>query len=95
VNRSLYVITYDVCDNRKRRLLARELEGIGIRVQESVFETFVSPGDIRKIISKSSSFINTANNNDSLRVYRICASCTGHFRNIGGFVVDWKQDIII
>ena len=35
---SLYLIAYDISDNKRRVRLARELESWGLRVQHSVFE---------------------------------------------------------
>jgi CRISPR-associated protein Cas2 len=92
MNGSIFVISYDVSDNKRRRLLARALEGAGRRVQESVFETFAAEGDIRKIISKCGQFIHTSEN-DSLRVYRVRGE--GAFINIGGPVFEWESDIIL
>jgi CRISPR-associated protein Cas2 len=94
MNRMRYVIAYDVSDNKRRRLLARKLESVGYRVQESVFETYMSPGEIDRIIADCSPHI-LIEDNDSLRVYRICENCSGYFKKIGGPEVDWSRDIII
>lgn len=39
----LYLVTYDICCNKRRRKVAELLEGYGRRVQYSVFECAMSP----------------------------------------------------
>jgi len=94
LNRALYIISYDVGDNRRRRLLSRVLEGSARRVQKSVFETCASAGDMLGIISACERFIQI-HENDSLRIYKVTEDSNGCLVNIGGPVFDWRADIIL
>lgn len=46
---SLYVAAYDVSSSSRRRRVARELERFGTRVQRSVFEVYLEPGDVQEL----------------------------------------------
>ncbi|MFE4106878.1 CRISPR-associated endonuclease Cas2, partial [Almyronema epifaneia] len=43
---------YDIADNRRRTKLAKFLEGYGRRVQESVFECFLSLEEMQRLHQK-------------------------------------------
>jgi CRISPR-associated protein Cas2 len=90
----IFIISYDVSDNRRRRLLSRKLEGAARRVQKSVFETYATTNDIQRIIARCVNFINVRDG-DSLRVYKVSAESAGFFANIGGPAFDWDADIIL
>lgn len=45
----LVVVCYDIADNRRRYRLARALEGYGLRVQESVFECWLTPAQVHAL----------------------------------------------
>lgn len=66
----LVVIAYDIEDDRRRRRVARVLEGYGERVQESVFECWLdvaAMADLRDILEDIMDV--TA---DRIRYYRLC-----------------------
>jgi len=90
--RSLYVLSYDISNDKRRRKLVAIMEGVARRVQYSVFEACLSPGALRKIIDKSAPFVKKEEG-DSLRIYRVCESCRKHCVQIGGAVIDWESDI--
>ena len=46
----LHVLAYDIASDRRRRQIVKRMEGIGRRVQESVFETFMTSRQIRRAI---------------------------------------------
>jgi len=46
---SLYVATYDIANDGRRRAVARELARHGLRVQESVFEVWLEPDELRDL----------------------------------------------
>jgi CRISPR-associated endonuclease Cas2 len=94
MNGSVFVISYDISDNRRRRLLSKKLEGSCRRVQKSVFETYATDGVINKIIANCAGFV-YAEKGDSLRVYRLPGDYMGCFARMGGVVFDWKADIIL
>lgn len=45
----LTLVVYDIADNRRRTRLAKFLEGYGRRVQESVFECFLSLDEMKRL----------------------------------------------
>jgi CRISPR-associated protein Cas2 len=94
LSRALFVISYDISDDRRRRLLSKKLEGVARRVQESLFETYASVGGIRGVIADCVHFVRV-DENDSLRVYKIPGDPKGCFFSLGGPAFDWEADIII
>lgn len=65
----LTLIVYDIADTRRRTKLATLLEGYGRRVQESVFECFLSLEEMRKLHQKVHGRINPKE--DNVRFYWI------------------------
>jgi CRISPR-associated protein Cas2 len=68
-----YVIAYDVTDDKRRSKVARTLEAIGERVQGSVFEAYLTPAELEKLLKKIKKLIK--GEEDSLRVYLLCGAC--------------------
>jgi CRISPR-associated endonuclease Cas2 len=93
-NGTMFVISYDVGDDRRRRLLSRKLEGAARRVQKSVFETCATIGGARRIMAGCEAFIHVKEG-DSLRFYKLSGDSVGCFANIGGPAFDWEADIIL
>lgn len=65
----MYVISYDVVDDKKRRHLARYLESYGVRVQYSVFETELNEQQLNALIKGIKKKINLSE--DTVRIYPI------------------------
>lgn len=64
----LRLICYDVSDDRRRRRLARILEGEASRVQYSVFETRITKPALEALVRRAVKYLGDG---DSLRVYTI------------------------
>lgn len=62
----LYVICYDVSDDRRRRRLARLLEAEAVRVQGSVFEMHTTERAAWRLASRAARHLASS---DSLRLY--------------------------
>lgn len=45
----MVLVVYDVADDKRRLILSNILEGYGRRVQESVFECFLSLNEMKKL----------------------------------------------
>lgn len=88
------VLSYDITDPSRRRKLARLLEGYGLRIQYSLFEGFLSSGQIKKVVHESARFIK-ASEGDSLRIYCLCSACYPKAFSIGGLVPDWERAVIV
>lgn len=77
----LYLISYDiVCDKRRHRV-AKCLEGMGQRVQFSVFECELSPAQFRGLRVELEGLVDL--NADSIRFYPICATCADMLERLG------------
>lgn len=63
----LWVITYDIADNRRRRDLSKLLAQRMERVQESVFEGWLNFVEIREVMVQAAQVIEASE--DSLRAY--------------------------
>ena len=50
--RSFYILAYDIPDDRRRAKVARLCESIADRVQGSVFEGYLAPRELEKILQK-------------------------------------------
>ncbi len=82
----LYLITYDVStitpDGRRRlRRVAQACKDYGRRVQKSVFECSVGPGDWALLRDRLMVIINPAE--DSLRIYPLDANARDRIEHVG------------
>lgn len=76
----LMVFTYDVTSDRRRRRVAKILEGVATRVQYSVFEARLSEPRAAAVAQRVAAELDRG---DSLRVYAIGASGEGRTRTYG------------
>ncbi len=81
----LHLVSYDIpstkSGDRRRAKLAKYLEGIGLRVQMSVFELDIDPQKLGSVIAAVAERIDEAE--DSVRVYPLCGTCTLKVHRIG------------
>lgn len=68
-----YLICYDICDPKRLRRIAKELEMMGIRVQYSFFELSIPDEMLNELVSRLKRIMNF--NEDKLYVYPICREC--------------------
>jgi CRISPR-associated protein Cas2 len=71
----LYLVSYDIPNDKRRLKLARLLEGAGQRVQRSVFECDLTERQWAGLRKRLLKLLDSSE--DSLRVYRLCGSCVG------------------
>ncbi|MEO0869829.1 MAG: CRISPR-associated endonuclease Cas2, partial [Cyanobacteria bacterium J06642_11] len=67
----LVLVTYDIPDHKRRKRLSDFLEGYGRRVQRSVFECFLSLGEMKKLHGQLAKRI--VESEDDVRLYWINA----------------------
>jgi CRISPR-associated protein Cas2 len=79
--RGFYVLAYDVVEDRRRLKVARYLEAMGERVQDSVFEAYLTERELDKLIGKVRKVLKP--DEDSLRVYYLCGACREKVRTAG------------
>ena len=68
-----YIVSYDIPDTPRRTKVAKILEDFGDRVQYSVFECLLEKGLLGKMISRLEKVVKEEE--DSIRVYGLCANC--------------------
>lgn len=78
---AIYIISYDISDDKRRNKVAKELEGYGERKQYSVFECDISASDHNKLWKQLSKLVD--HNSDSVLSYPICKSCAGKSKQLG------------
>ncbi len=92
--RSFYVLAYDISDDRRRLKLARLMESLGVRVQGSVFEAYLTVTELEHLLRKCRKIMKKEE--DSLRIYRLCAACRQDIRTEGkGHVTPPPQVTVI
>jgi len=91
--RVLFVIAYDIADNKRRAKIARLMESMGARVQGSVFEAYLDLKELEELMKKAGRIIEKKN--DSLRFYRICEACRGKILTMGQGRVNQPPDVMV
>jgi CRISPR-associated protein Cas2 len=79
--RSFFVVVYDVADDKRRSKVAKYAESLGERVQKSVFEVYLTPEELSKMLKKMARLIHSKE--DSVRVYDLCSACRGKIHSLG------------
>lgn len=72
---------YDIADDGIRLKVAKLMKSYGARVQKSVFECELGRGQLNTVRKRALKLI--ALKSDSLRIYRLCASCAGRIEHNG------------
>lgn len=88
-----YIISYDIVDDKRRTKLAKYLESVAVRVQKSVFEADWNQKILYTVIEKIKRFINEEE--DTLRIYRLCSKCQSEILNYGCVAVYKDEDLKI
>ncbi len=81
MERSFYLLTYDIADAKRLAKVAKAMEAIGERVQDSVFEAYLTPAELDKVLARMEKLM--VMQEDSLRVYSLCAGCRSRIRTLG------------
>ena len=77
----LYLISYDVTDDGRRRRIMEALKDRGRRVQYSVFECELDERGLEELWERLGAEVDEAE--DSCRLYRVCQGCAGEVRILG------------
>lgn len=73
MERSFFVLTYDITDDRRRSKIAKSCEAVAQRVQGSVFEGYFTPAELERLLKKVDRRFKA--DEDSLRIYPLCEEC--------------------
>ncbi len=88
-----YAVCYDVTDDRRRLEVARVLKDFGQRVQKSVFEANIDPQEFERLKTRVLRVLHPQE--DTLRVYSLCASCSDRVVVFGRGEVTRDPEVII
>jgi CRISPR-associated protein Cas2 len=78
---TLYLIAYDISNNKRRTKIHKTLSGFGKWTQYSLFECFLNEKELITLRSRIRTIINEKE--DNLRIYHICAACQEKTETIG------------
>ena len=76
----IYLISYDIGNDRIRNKIARILESVGIRLQKSVFSVKCEPYKLKKLLNEIERLIKE---DDSVIVFKLCKGCEANSIYIG------------
>lgn len=88
-----YLVSYDIPDDRRRTRLARTLKDFGDRVQFSVFECLLDAALLAAMKERITAIVNEEE--DSVRIYAMCAGCEKAIAIIGQGEVTIDKDVYI
>ena len=80
----IYIVAYDIANNRRRLKVAKILESWGYRIQESVFQLCLDSDSLARVRHLLSDTI--ADAEDVIHIYPICASCAGRADILGAAI---------
>jgi len=92
--RVFYLLTYDIADPKRLAKVAKAMESVGERVQDSVFEAWLDEAELGKLLKKAQKVMKESE--DSLRIYTLCDACRKKIRCVGqGKVTPPPQAMIV
>lgn len=77
----IYIIAYDIADNKRRLRIAKTLESWGYRIQESVFQLRLDSATLARVRTRLTALI--SDSEDVIHIYPICSSCANHADILG------------
>jgi CRISPR-associated protein Cas2 len=89
----MYVLVYDVVNDRRRNKLHRTLKDYGTAVQRSVSEFDLNAAEVQKMMKRVEALISP--DEDTVRLYRLCAACLTETRILGEGVLSLDPDFYI
>ena len=84
----IYIIAYDIADNKRRLRVAKTLESWGYRIQESVFQLRLDTATLARVRARLVALISETD--DVIHIYPICSSCADH-ADILGAAIAWTM----
>jgi len=78
---ALYVIAYDITEDKRRNRVAELLKNFGTRTQYSLFEMEIEPKVMKEITLQLEELIDTAV--DKVKCYLLCRECVGKTVSMG------------
>lgn len=78
----MYIVSYDITNDRCRNKIAKELENYGLRVQYSVFECDITKKKMDELYEKLIKLLQK-DSTGNIRIYSLCETCKGKTRILG------------
>ncbi|MFZ5570184.1 MAG: CRISPR-associated endonuclease Cas2 [Thermodesulfobacteriota bacterium] len=88
-----YLVSYDIPDDKRRLKIAKTIKDFGDRVQYSVFECILDADLLEKMVDRLGKIVEEEE--DSVRIYAMCAQCEKTIQIIGKGCVTEEQDVYI
>lgn len=85
---TLYVIAYDIPDDKRRTKVHRILKGFGEWTEYSLFECFLTKKELLMLKAKLYEYLDARE--DRVRIYMICDTCLPKIETIG--IPEPKED---
>ncbi len=78
---TLYIVAYDIPDDRRRTRVHKTLSGYGAWTQYSLFECWLTRRQLLELRAKLAPHLRAER--DSVRFYPLCGSCRANVLTIG------------
>ena len=78
---SLYVVAYDIPDDKRRTKIHKILKGFGQWTEFSLFECFLTRKELLQMQAKLDKYLDPRK--DKVRIYFICDACLTRIETIG------------
>src|SRR5947209_20478414 len=78
---TLYVVAYDIQDDKRRTKVHKVLKGFGQWTEFSLFECFLTKKELLQMREKLDKHL--VPQEDKVRIYMICDACIGKIETIG------------
>ena len=88
----LYIVAYDIPNDKRRTKLHKMLCGFGDWTQYSLFECYLNERDLVRLRAKLDDLIEP--DEDSVRLYPLCAACQKAVETIGSPLPEEKITVI-
>ena len=78
---TLYVVAYDISDDKRRTKVHKVLQGFGQWTEFSLFECFLTKKELLQMRAKLDKHLDASN--DRVRIYTLCDSCLTKVETVG------------
>ncbi len=89
----IYLVCYDVADDRTRYRVSKSLLDFGVRIQESVFECLLDEDLYERMLKVLDKL--PLDELDKVRVYKVCANCVKAVKIYGPGEVTREPDFYL
>jgi len=86
-------VAYDISDKKRRAKVVKAMESIGVRVNYSVFECFLTPTQYKNMCKQLLRIILPSE--DRINIYPICAECYARIQYIPEKPIPMPEKIVV